>query len=136
GYPRYDEAQNVPIWAVRAPVYETVLSPRIEDVHEQGVNIFTGLNSPLYKLFEMADSCYLGATGKIHRLLVDSYSEMRSGAIDDPIGLGDGGGGIGKQIEDILRPAKTVLTWGLAAVVGFGLFRAYQIVDRQMRGGR
>ena len=136
GYPRYDESQNVTVWAVRAPVYDTVLSPRIEDVYEKGVKIFTGLNSPFYKLFEMVDSYYLEATGKVHRLPFVIYSEMRSGAMDDPIGLGNGGGGIGKAIEDILRPAKTVLTWGLAAVVGFGLFRVYQIVDRQMKGGR
>lgn len=133
GYPRYDESQNVTVWAVRVPIHETVSSPRIEDVYEQGVKIFRGLNSPFYTLFEMVDIYYLESTGKTHRLPFAIYSEMRSGAIDDPIGLG--GGGIGQEIRDILRPAKNVLTWGLAAVVGFGLFRAYQFVDRQTKGG-
>lgn len=134
GYPRYDESQNVTVWAVRVPVYETVLSPRIEDVYEQGVKIFTGLNSPLYKLFEMVDSYYLEVTGKTHRLPIAIYTEMRSGGMDDPIGLGNGGG-IEKEIQDILRPAKTILSWGLAAVVGFGLYRVYQFVDKRTKGG-
>src|SRR5690606_20911094 len=112
GYPRYDESQNVTVWAVRVPVYETVSSPRIEDVYEQGVKFFRSLNSPFYTLFEMVDMYYLESTGKTHSLPFAIYSEMRSGAMDDPIGLG-GGGGIGQEIRDILRPAKTVLTWGL-----------------------
>lgn len=135
GYPRYDESQNVTVWAVRVPIYDTVASPRIEEVYDRGVKIFTGLNSPLYKLFEMVDAYYLESTGKTHRLPFALYSEMRSGAIDDPFGLG-GGGGIGKEIRDVLRPAKSVLTWGLAAVVGFGLFRVYQFVDKRTKGGR
>lgn len=134
GYPRYDESQNVTVWAVRIPVYETVSSPRIEEVYEQGVKIFMGYNSPFYKLFEMADSYYLDVTGKTHRLPFAIYSEMRSGGMDDPIGLGNGGG-IEEEIQDILRPAKTILTWGLAAVVGFGLYRVYQFVDKRTKGG-
>lgn len=134
GYPRYDESQNVTVWAVRVPVYETVSSPRIEEVYEQGVKLFRSFNSPLYTLFEMVDMYYLESTGKTHKLPLAFYSEMRSGATDDPIGL-EGGGGIGQEIQDIFRPAKKVLTWGLVVVVGFGLFRAYQFVDRHTRGG-
>jgi len=135
GYPKYDESQNVTVWAIRVPVYETVSSPLIEEVYAKGVQFFRSLNSPFYTLFEMVDTYYLELTGKTHTLPLAIYSEMRSGAMEDPIGLG-GGGGIGQEIRDIFRPAKDVLTWGLAAVVGFGLFRAYQLVDRQTRGGK
>lgn len=135
GYPKYDESQNVTVWAIRVPVYETVSSPLIEEVYAKGVQFFRSLNSPFYTLFEMVDTYYLELTGKTHTLPLAIYSEMRSGAMEDPIGLG-GGGGIGEEIRDIFRPAKNILSWGLAAVVGFGLFRAYQFVDRQTRGGK
>lgn len=134
GYPRYDESQNVTVWAVRIPVNDLVSSPLIEEVYEKGIQYFTRLNAPFYTLFEMVDSYFLESTGKVHMLPFVVYSEMRSGAIDDPIGLGNGST-IGQEIRDILNPAKKVLTWGLAAVVGFGLFRAYQFVDRQTKGG-
>jgi len=134
GYPKYDESQNVTVWAVRVPVYETVSSPLIEEVYDKGVQFFRSLNSPLYTLFEMVETYYLESTGKTHSLPFAIYTEMRSGAFDDPIGLGSDRG-IGKQIEDVLKPVKTVLTWGLVAVVGFGLFRVYQFVDQQTKGG-
>lgn len=133
GYPRYDESQNVTVWAVRIPVNRLVSSPRIEEIYEKGIQYFTRMNSPFYTLFEPVDTYFVESTGKTYALPFVFYTEMRSGAIDDPIGLGNGG--IEKEIRDILNPAKKVLAWGLAAIVGFGLFRAYQFVDRQTKGG-
>lgn len=138
GYPRYSQHQDITLFQVRAPIYNLSSVIYVEEVLEKADRImrtYTTENFGIMKeaKFFMPPSGPLA--GQVLPLPGAFMANMNSDdAVNDPTGVPGPKSkfeNLWKSLgfEEVFTPVKTVVTWGLVGLAGYGLYRVYKGIE-------